>query len=126
MLIIGNAVYPLKTNPVQEKSEINLLRIAEDVDVLQRPDVKVRCLISKKKQPGENFAFQQLLNTPCFENEPGILFSNAVVKISKNKHIHWAIVNETGRHLRLKRVKFGNCNKVHGKRATCQCFICLC
>ena len=98
-LIIGNAVFPLKTKPGQEKSEINLVRIAEDVDVMPRSDIPSSMLHLQNKQPGENFVIQQLPNSPCFGNEPGILLPNAVVKVSKNKHILWANVNETGRYL---------------------------
>ena len=105
ILIIGNSVYPLKAKPKQEKVEISLVRLTEDVDVIPRSDVQVRCFISKKKQSGEHFVIQELPSSPCFENEPGVLLPNAIVKVSKNKHIPWAIVNETGRYLRLKKVR---------------------
>ena len=79
------------------------MRLAEDVDVFPRSDVQVKCFVSKKKQAGENFVVSQLPSSPCFDNEPGILLPNALVKLSQNKHIPWAIVNETGRHMYFKK-----------------------
>ena len=102
-LVIKKSVYPLKTKPGQEQTEVNLVRLAEDVDVFPRSDVQVKCFVSKKKQAGENFVVSQLPSSPCFDNEPGILLPNALVKLSKNKHIPWAIVNETGRHMYFKK-----------------------
>ena len=60
-LIIKNSVYPLKTKPGQEKTEVSLVRLAEDVDVFPRSDVQVKCSVSKKKQAGENLVVSQLL-----------------------------------------------------------------
>ena len=102
-MIIKNSVYPLKTKPESKKPEINLVRLAEDIDVFPRSDIQVKCFISKKKQAGENFVVSQLASSPCFEDEPGILLPNALVKVSKNKHIPWAIVNETGRYIHYKK-----------------------
>ena len=102
-LIIGNAVYPLKEKVGRTRKEINLVRLAEAVDVFPRSDVQVKCSISKKKQPGENFVVSQLPSSPCFGDEPGVLLPNAVVKMSKNKHVPWAIVNETGRFLHFRK-----------------------
>ena len=101
-LVIKNSVYPLNTKPGQEQTEVSLVRLAEDVDVFPRSDVQVKCSVSKKKQAGENFV-SQLPSSQCFEDEPGILLANALVKLSKNKHIPWAIANETGRYLRFKK-----------------------
>ena len=102
-LVIKNSVYPLKTKPGQKQTEVSLVRLAEDVDVFPRSDVQVKCSVSKKKQAGENLVVSQLPSSPCFEDEPGILLPNALVKLSKNKHIPWAIVNETGRYLHFKK-----------------------
>ena len=102
-MVIKNSVYPLKTKAGQEKSEINLVRIAEDVDVFPRSDVQIKCFMAKKKQAGADFVVTQLPNSPCFENEPGVLLPNAVVKLSKNKNIPWAIVNDTGRFIHFRK-----------------------
>ena len=103
VLIMGKSIHPLKPKPGQEKKEINLVRVAEDVDIFPRSDLQLKCFISKKKQPGEIFIVSQLPSSPCFEDEPGVLLPNAVVKVSKNRHIPWAVVNETGRFLHIKK-----------------------
>ena len=103
VLIIGNTVRPLMHKSGQEKKEISLVRLAEDVDIFPRSDLQVKCFIARKKQPGENFVVTQLPSSPCFEDEPGVLLPNAVVKVSKNRHIPWAIANETGRYLHLRK-----------------------
>ena len=87
----------------QDKKEISLVRLAEDVDVFPRSDLQVKCFIARKKQPGENFVVTQLPSSPCFEDKPGVLLPNAVVKVSKNRHIPWAIANETGRYLHFRK-----------------------
>ena len=97
LLIIGKTIHPLKPKPGQEKEQVNLVRLAEDIDLFPRSDLQVKCFISKKKQPGEIFVVSQLPSSPCFEEDPGVLLPNAIVKVSKNRHIPWAIVNETGR-----------------------------
>ena len=102
-MIIGRYVYPLKTKQGKSAKETNLVRLAEDVDVFPRSDLQVKCAITKKNKPGEGFVVTQLPSSPCFENEPGILLPNAVVKLSKNRHIPWAIVNETGRYLHFRK-----------------------
>ena len=103
LLIIGKSIHPLKPKPGHEKEQVNLVRLAEDVDLYPRSDLQVKCFISKKKQPGDIFVVSQLPSSPCFEEEPGVLLPNAVVKVSKNRHIPWAIVNETGRFLHFKK-----------------------
>ena len=64
-------MYALTHKTKQTTKEVNLVRLAEDVDVFPRSDLQVKCSISKKKQPGENFVVSQLVNSPCFEDEPG-------------------------------------------------------
>ena len=104
-LVIGKTVHPLKEKlgQGQEKKEVNLVRLAEDADIFPRSDLQIRCFLAKKKPTGNEFVVTQLQTSPCFEDEPGILLPNAVVKVSKNKHIPWAIVNETGRHIHLRK-----------------------
>ena len=62
-LVIKNSVYPLKTKPGQEQTEVSLVRLA-DVDVFPRSDVQVKCSVSKKKQAGENLVVSQLPSSP--------------------------------------------------------------
>ena len=103
VLIIGNVVFPLKQKPNQNRPETSLVRLAEDVDVFPRSGVQVKCFIAKKKQPDKNFVVSQLASSPCFENEPGVLLPNALVKASKNNHVPWVIVNETGRQVHFRK-----------------------
>ena len=94
-LIIGNSVFPLQQKPSKKKEEVNTVRLAEDVDIFPRSDIQLKCSISKKRHSGETFVVSQLKSAPCFRDEPGVQLPNAVVKMSKNKHIPWAIVNST-------------------------------
>ena len=103
VLIIGNIIRPLMQKAGQGKKEISLVRLAEDIDIFPRSDLQIKCFIARKKQPGENFVVSQLPSSPCFENEPGVLLPNAIVKVSKNRHIPWALANETGRYLHLRK-----------------------
>ncbi|MEM9009559.1 MAG: retropepsin-like aspartic protease, partial [Cyanobacteria bacterium P01_F01_bin.86] len=102
-LIIGKSVLPLKHKYDSVENSVHLVRLAETINVCPRSDFQVKCAITKKKTPGEQFEISQLPSSPCFENEPGILMPNAIVKISKNRHIPWAIVNETGRFVTFKK-----------------------
>ena len=95
-LIIGNSAFPLQQKPSQKTHEVNLVRLAEDVDVFTRSDMQLKCFISKKRHPGESFVISQLESAPCFRDDPGVLLPAAVVKVAKNKHTPWAIVNGTG------------------------------
>ena len=88
-LIIGNSAFPLQQKPSQKTHEVNLVRLAEHVDVFSRSDMQLNCFISKKRHTGESFVISQLESAPCFRDEPGVLLPvpAAVVKVAKNKHI---------------------------------------
>ena len=105
-LIIGNSLFPLQQKPRQKKEEVYLVRLAEDVDIFPRSDIQLKCSISKKRHSGENFVVSQLKSAPCFRDEPGVQLPNTVVKMSKNKHIPWAIVNSTLVIYIFEKVKF--------------------
>ena len=49
-LVIGNAVYPVKSRP--DQNEVNLVKLAEDVAVPPRSGMQVKCYIPKKRQAG--------------------------------------------------------------------------
>lgn len=102
-LTIGKAVFPLKEKTDTNPSTVHLVRLSETVHVHPRSDVQIKCSVTKRKSPGEQFEVTQLPSSPCFENEPGLLLPNALVKVSKNKHIPWIIVNETGRFVTFKK-----------------------
>ena len=102
-LIIERSVYPLRHKQKQKEKEVNLVRVSEDISLYPRSDCQIKCDIVRKRQPGETFVISQLPAAPSFANEPGVLLPNAIVKVSKNRCIPWVIVNETGRHIHLKK-----------------------
>ena len=120
LLKIGKVFFPLARKTNTTLDEVNLVRLSEDVHIYPRTSAQLKCHTSKRKGAGNEFVLTQMTTSPCFEDEPGILLPNAVVRTSKNKHVPWAIVNETGKHFFFRKGQvLGKATKVEIRETEC-------